>query len=418
MLRYFVILIVYAVTLYFGVQIGKELSFGEGRLEPPRIPAGETREIVFIGNEADGTVTLIDTETWTILDQLNALPDGRTVSIYRDITQSLFGFEEASAYGSSYVSGLALSPPGDTLYVSRTNLADVIAFDLRNDDVWWRRPVAGYRAGDIALSAEGDRLFVMAPDVPRIDVIETIDESLARDLPLEGELLAIGRETADEKIAVLTRLNGGLRVTHFDPLYLEVEGRSETVDSRDAFLEMIGEKAGACTFAPTEGEASVTEGTPVPVTEAATSDEPAEEGLPPAEELTTDNAEADPPGEAIAEAPVDVVAADTPVLTQLVRDGEFCVIVDVQARMAHGLNLATREIVASLPTGAEPAALISGKVPFPVLEERFGPDFAEAEAEEIVDLDLAEPVGEDMAAPDEGQVSGEDAETGDLVETP
>lgn len=246
MLRYILTLIVYAIALVFAVQVNDQLSYGAGRLETGPVPNEPTREIAFIANEIEGSVTLIDVSSWTVLGTMNVLPDGRRVGYFRDILQAFSGQKKAEELGQSYVSDIALSRDGRTLFVGRTNLADVISFDLATGEPYWRRPVAGFYTGDIVLNEAGDRLFVSAPSVPRIDVVETYDETLARGLPIEGKLITIGRSPKSGNILVLYSQLEAQYVATYDPASLETVGTPVEVKSFDEFRALTGGRPDLC----------------------------------------------------------------------------------------------------------------------------------------------------------------------------
>ena len=70
---------------------------------------------------------------------------------------------------------LFVSPDGNTLYVSRSNLGDVAAFDLSGADhrMLWRTHVDGFKADHATLSPDGAHIVVSATTVDKADVIDT-----------------------------------------------------------------------------------------------------------------------------------------------------------------------------------------------------------------------------------------------------
>lgn len=246
MTRYLLTLLIYAILLFIGVRVNDQLTYGDGKLTTEPVPVGETRLIAFVANEVDGSVSLIDTKDWSVIHTMNVIPDGKGVSVFRDILQAAVGLKKAEALGTSYIADIALSRDGDTLYVSRTNLADVIAFDLTTGGAFWRRPVAGYVAGDIALNEREDRLFVAAPTVPRIDVVETVNESLARSLLIPGNLVSVGKAKEKDFIIVLYQDAGKLVAQAYDPAHLEAIGEPVALGSRDEFDALTGGRPDLC----------------------------------------------------------------------------------------------------------------------------------------------------------------------------
>src|SRR5438046_8176792 len=77
------------------------------------------------------------------------------------------------AKGPNFVQGLAVSPDGRTLYVSRGFLGDVAAFDIASRKLLWRLEVDGVRADHIVLSPDGRTLFVSALTTDDVEAIDT-----------------------------------------------------------------------------------------------------------------------------------------------------------------------------------------------------------------------------------------------------
>jgi DNA-binding beta-propeller fold protein YncE len=132
--------------------------------------ARSTRAIALVGNLRSGTVTVIDERTWRVLGSINVTPDGKTP---RDPAQAKIYPALVKAKGVNYVQGLALSPDGRTLYVSRGYLGDVAAFDIATRRLLWRLEAAGVRADHVALSTDGRRLFISALTANEVEVIGT-----------------------------------------------------------------------------------------------------------------------------------------------------------------------------------------------------------------------------------------------------
>ena len=133
-------------------------------------PAASARPVLFVGNLEAGTVSLIDAHSLRVLGKLNVIPDGSTP---RDPSQAAVYPALVKAKGVDYVQGLALSPSGRTLYVSRGYLGDVAAFDVASHRELWRLQVTSQRADHVALSSDGGRLFVSALTTNQVQAIDT-----------------------------------------------------------------------------------------------------------------------------------------------------------------------------------------------------------------------------------------------------
>src|ERR1035437_2801962 len=137
-------------------------------------PGARSRPVVIVGNLRDGTVTVVDERALKVLGTISVTPDGKTP---QDPAQAAVYPLLVQSKGVNYVQGLALSPDGRTLYVSRGYLGDVAAFDVASHRLLWRLQVSGLRADHLALSPDGRRLFVSALTANEVQVIDTATHS-------------------------------------------------------------------------------------------------------------------------------------------------------------------------------------------------------------------------------------------------
>ena len=140
----------------------QEQDYGRGARDTSRPVAGASREVAFVANSLDGTVTLIDLDDSRVMDTLDVTPDGKRVGLLRDPGQWLLQGYLESRSGLNYVQDTDLSRDGTVLYVSRGYLGDVVAIDIDTGGVLWRTPVSGFRADHMTLSPDGKRLYVSA----------------------------------------------------------------------------------------------------------------------------------------------------------------------------------------------------------------------------------------------------------------
>jgi DNA-binding beta-propeller fold protein YncE len=115
-----------------------------------------------------------------VLGRINVIPDGNTP---RNPSQAAIYPSLVALRGVNYVQGLALSPSGRTLYVSRGYLGDVAAFDVASRRLLWRVEISGVRADHLALSADGRRLFVSALTANEVEVIDTASHRFVGSFP-------------------------------------------------------------------------------------------------------------------------------------------------------------------------------------------------------------------------------------------
>lgn len=105
------------------------------------------REVAFVANSEDGTVSLIDIMKRSVIGDLDINP-----------LQT-----RSSRPGTpNYAQDTDISPDGRTLYVSRGYLGDVAAFDIASRKLLWNRSINTLRADHMAVSHDGRSIFVSA----------------------------------------------------------------------------------------------------------------------------------------------------------------------------------------------------------------------------------------------------------------
>jgi YVTN family beta-propeller protein len=143
------------------------------------------RDVLLVGNSGAGTVSFIDGHTFASLGSIDVIPDlqQRLAAINGDLIhlaayalitsqQKIKHFEPTN--GQRFVDDLFVSPDGTRLYVSRSNLGDVAAFDLTSaaHPMLWRTDISGYKADHATLSPDGTRLVVSATVSDRAQVLD------------------------------------------------------------------------------------------------------------------------------------------------------------------------------------------------------------------------------------------------------
>jgi WD40 repeat protein len=144
----------------------------------PAAAAPQTRDVLYVGNNWDGTADVIDPHAFTRIARLNVIPDKaqRMAEIAADPVRLGYFLAIRQAVGEGhdqFVDDMFSSPDGRVLYVSRPSFADVVAISLRNRKIVWRTPVEGYRADHMAISPDGSRLVVSASTARKAQFIET-----------------------------------------------------------------------------------------------------------------------------------------------------------------------------------------------------------------------------------------------------
>jgi DNA-binding beta-propeller fold protein YncE len=145
-------------------------------------PAGAasslTQDVLYVGNNWDGTADVINPQTFRRVTRLNIIPDKdermAEIAASPDRLAYFLAIRELVGEGhDQFVDDMFSSPDGRFLYVSRPSFADVVAFDLSTRRITWRTPVEGYRSDHMAISPDGTRLVVSASTARKAHVIDT-----------------------------------------------------------------------------------------------------------------------------------------------------------------------------------------------------------------------------------------------------
>ncbi|MEQ3722723.1 serine/threonine protein kinase [Alcanivorax sp.] len=133
----------------------------------PAVEPDGPRKVIFVGNNWEGMVDVIDANTYTRLGRINGIPDQaeREKAIAMNPLDLVFfqGIRVLIGEGHhQYVDDMYSSNDGRLLIVSRPSYADVAAIDIATGDVVWRFEVDGYRSDHMALSPDGTQVAVSA----------------------------------------------------------------------------------------------------------------------------------------------------------------------------------------------------------------------------------------------------------------
>jgi DNA-binding beta-propeller fold protein YncE len=162
------------------------------------------REVMFVGNNWDGTVDVIGARgDFARLGRINVVPDRaqRLAEIYLNPIRLAFYLGIRLGPGEGHdqlVDDMYTTPDGSALVVSRPSLADVVSIDLATGAVRWRFPVSGYRADHMAVSPDGRSVAVSASTSNTVHVLDIatgrqLGSFTAGDKPHENIYTAGGR---------------------------------------------------------------------------------------------------------------------------------------------------------------------------------------------------------------------------------
>jgi YVTN family beta-propeller protein len=137
-----------------------------------------TREVMFVGNNWDGTADIIDARTFERLGQIDTIPDKeeRLQEIHADPVRLAFflAIRQLVGEGSDqYTDDMFTSHDGRFVYVSRPSFADVVAINLRTQKIVWRFRMEGHRSDHMAISPDGSRLLVSDSTANKVHELDT-----------------------------------------------------------------------------------------------------------------------------------------------------------------------------------------------------------------------------------------------------
>ncbi|MFZ5847263.1 MAG: YncE family protein [Actinomycetota bacterium] len=123
------------------------------------------REVMFVGNNWDGTATVVDANTYRPIKTINTIPDQaeRMLEIVTNPNKLVFYIAIRAGVGEGndqFTDDMFSTPDGRLVAVSRPSFADVVGIDLATGKIEWRFPMEGYRADHMGVSPDGTRLLV------------------------------------------------------------------------------------------------------------------------------------------------------------------------------------------------------------------------------------------------------------------
>ncbi len=147
-----------------------------------------TRDVLYVGNNWDGTADVIQPRRFRRLARLNIIPDidQRMAEIRSDPERLAYFMAIRQAVGEGhdqFVDDMFSSHNGRRLFVSRPSLADVIALNLRTRKIIWRTKVDGNRADHMAISPDGRHVLVSASTAKVVDVLDTRTGAIVARIP-------------------------------------------------------------------------------------------------------------------------------------------------------------------------------------------------------------------------------------------
>lgn len=165
------------------------------------------RRVVFVGNNWEGTATLLAPGTFRRIGQIDVVPDydARMREIVTNPYRLAYFLAIRALIGEGndqFVDDMYSSNDGRLVIISRPSFADVVAISLRTQRIVWRFPVAGVRSDHMALSPDGKRVVVSASTGNVVHVLRVADGK------------QVGRFASGGSPHESTYLDGGRRILH------------------------------------------------------------------------------------------------------------------------------------------------------------------------------------------------------------
>jgi DNA-binding beta-propeller fold protein YncE len=142
--------------------------------------AAALREVLFVGNNWDGTADVIESSgDFSRIGRVDVIPDKeqRLAEIKADPIRWIYYTAIRNGVGEGhdqYVDDMYATPDGTAMVVSRPSFADVVSIDLATGAVNWRFPVSGYRSDHMAVSPDGTRVAVSASTSNTVHVLDIV----------------------------------------------------------------------------------------------------------------------------------------------------------------------------------------------------------------------------------------------------
>lgn len=144
-----------------------------------------TQQVFFVGNNWDGTVTVIrSTGDYRKIGVVNMIPDRkeRLKEIHLNpIKLIAYTYIQTTAGegNDQLVDDMYSTPDGQSIVASRPSFADVVSINIKTGKINWRTPVEGFRADHMAVSPDGKQVAVSASSG---NVVHILDINTGKEL--------------------------------------------------------------------------------------------------------------------------------------------------------------------------------------------------------------------------------------------
>ncbi len=151
-----------------------------GAAVPATGAAAALREVMFVGNNWEGTADVIQSRgSFAHIGRVNIIPDkdARLTEIYLNPIKLAFflGIRNGPGEGhDQFVDDMYTTPDGSSVVASRPSFADVVSINLTTGRINWRFPVSGFRSDHMAVSPDGRRVAVSASTANTVHVLDIV----------------------------------------------------------------------------------------------------------------------------------------------------------------------------------------------------------------------------------------------------
>jgi hypothetical protein len=150
--------------------------------------SAETRDVMFVGNNWEGTATIVDARTHRRIRTIDMIPDKDARMAEIATTPDKLAFYLAIQQGvgeghDQYTDDMFTTHDGRLVAVSRPSFADVVGIDLESGKILWRFPMEGYRADHMGVSPDGRRLLVSDSTANKVHELNIFTGKKLREFP-------------------------------------------------------------------------------------------------------------------------------------------------------------------------------------------------------------------------------------------
>jgi len=177
-----------AVTTLVGVGVAQAVDTGADAVPTGGATAQAPRTVMYVGNNWDGTATVVDARTFAKVAKINVVPDydQRMAEINGDPQKLAYFLAIRQQVGEGHdqlVDDMFSTHDGRLVAVSRPSFADVVGISTATRKIVWRFPMHGHRADHMAESPDGTRLLVSDSTANHVDELDLRTGKPLRQFP-------------------------------------------------------------------------------------------------------------------------------------------------------------------------------------------------------------------------------------------